>query len=102
MVEVDDWVQKQIFPSGLSGVTYLTTITGFLWEFIHLSLKTCSLYHEKLFIQKFKDISSQVLNNFFWFIPQWQLCLPNGASISLLFYLTFRYSNLLGVGSMEE
>ena len=65
MVEVDDWVQKQIFPSGLSGVTYLTTITGFLWEFIHLSLKTCSLYHEKLFIQVVNDLSSQVFNNFF-------------------------------------
>ena len=65
MVEVDDWVQKQIFPSGLSGVTYLTTITGFLWEFIHLSLKTCSLYHEKLFIQVVNDISNQVFNNFF-------------------------------------
>ena len=30
-----------------------------------LSLTTCSLYHEKLFILKFKVISSQVLNNFF-------------------------------------
>ena len=65
MVEVDDWVQKQIFPSGLSGVTYLTTITGFLWEFIHLSLKTCSLYHEKLFIQVVNDKSTQVFYNFF-------------------------------------
>ena len=65
MVEVDDWVQKQIFPSGLSSVTYLTTITGFLWEFDHLSLKTCSLYHEKLFIQVVNDLSSQVFNNFF-------------------------------------
>ena len=37
----------------------------FLWHFVILSLKTCSLYHEKLFIQKFKDESSQVLNNFF-------------------------------------
>ena len=30
-----------------------------------LSLKTCALYHEKLFIQKVNDISSQVFNNFF-------------------------------------
>ena len=47
---------------------YLTTIPvepGFLWEFVLLSIKTCSLYHEKLFIQKFKVISSQVLNNLF-------------------------------------
>ena len=47
---------------------YLTTIPvepGFLWDFDLLSLKTCSLYHEQIFIQKFKDISSQVLNNIF-------------------------------------
>ena len=47
---------------------HLTTITtgpGFLWEFVRLSLKTCSLYHEKLFIQVVNDISSQVFNNFF-------------------------------------
>ena len=47
---------------------YLTTITvelGFLWDFVLFKLKTCSLYHENLFIQKFKVISSQVLNNFF-------------------------------------
>jgi hypothetical protein len=39
----------------------LTTIPvelGFLWHFVLLSLKTCSLYHEKLFIQKFKDIKT--------------------------------------------
>ena len=47
---------------------YLTTITtgpGFLGKFVRLSLKTCSLYHEKLFIQVVNDISSQVFNNFF-------------------------------------
>ena len=46
----------------------LTTIPvepGFLWEFVLLSLITCSLYHEKLFIQKFNDMITQVLNNFF-------------------------------------
>ena len=50
-----------------SGI-YLTTITvevGFLRDFVLLKLKTCSLYHENLFIQKFKVISSQVFNNFF-------------------------------------
>ena len=31
---------------------------------ISVGLKTCSLYHEKLFIQKFNVISSKVLNNF--------------------------------------
>ena len=49
-------------------VSYLTTITvklGFLGDFVLLLLKTCSLYHEKLFIQKVNDISSQVFNNFF-------------------------------------
>ena len=47
---------------------YLTTITtgpGFLGNFVRLSLKTCSLYHEKLFIQVVNDITSQVFNNFF-------------------------------------
>ena len=47
---------------------YLTTIStelGFLWDFVPLSLKTCALYHEKLFIQVVNDISTQVFNNFF-------------------------------------
>ena len=47
---------------------HLTTISvelGFLWDFVILSLKTCSLYHEKLFILEINDISSQVSNNFF-------------------------------------
>ena len=47
---------------------YLTTITtgpGFLGDIVLLLLKTCSLYHEKLFIQVVNDISSQVFNNFF-------------------------------------
>ena len=34
-------------------------------DFVLLLLKTCSLYHEKLFIQVVNDISSQVFNNFF-------------------------------------
>ena len=55
---------------------HLTTIPvepGFLWDIVLLSLKTCSLYHEKLFIQKFKVISSQVLNNFFQPLTSWRL-----------------------------
>ena len=47
---------------------YLTTISTepkILWEFGLQKLKTCSLYHENLFIQKVKVISTQVLNNFF-------------------------------------
>ena len=46
----------------------LTTIPfepGFLWEFVLLKLKICSLYHEKLFIQKFNDMITQVLNGYF-------------------------------------
>ena len=53
---------------GILYIGNLTTIPvepGFLWDFVFLSLKTCSLYHEKLFIQKVQVISSQVLNNFF-------------------------------------
>ena len=48
-------------------INHLTTITvelGFLGDLV-LLLKTCSLYHEKLFIQKVNDISSQVVNIFF-------------------------------------
>ena len=47
---------------------YLTTIStelGFLGDFVLLLLKTCSLYHEKRFIQVVNDISSQVFNYFF-------------------------------------
>ena len=46
---------------------YLTTISTelkTLWEFCLQKLKTCSLYHENLFIQKVKVISTQVFNNF--------------------------------------
>ena len=49
-------------------LSYLTTISTepkILWEFGLQKLKTCSLYHENLFIQKVKVISTQVLNNFF-------------------------------------
>ena len=52
----------------LNVLYHLTTIStelGYLWEFVRLSLKPCSFYHEKLFIQVVNDISSQVFNNFF-------------------------------------
>ena len=64
----------------------LTTIPvepGFLWEFVLLSLITCSLYHEKLFIQKFKVISSQVLNNFFQPLTSWRLSEAVSVSIDM-------------------
>ena len=54
----------------------LTTITvelGFLGDFVLLLLKTCSLYHKKVFIQKGNDISSQVFNNFFQPLTSWRL-----------------------------
>ena len=51
---------NQTFESNLATIP---VEPGFLWDFGLLSLKTCSLYHDKLFIQKFKVISSQVLNN---------------------------------------
>ena len=66
------------------GMNYLTTIPvepGDLWHFVHVSLETCSLYLEKLFIQKFKDISSQVLNNFFQPLTSWRL--SEAVSVSL-------------------
>ena len=46
-------------------LTTISTELGFLGKFVRLLLKTCSLYHEKLFIQVVNDISSQVFNNFF-------------------------------------
>ena len=46
-------------------LTTISTEPKILWEFGLQKLKTCSLYHENLFIQKFKVISRQVLNNFF-------------------------------------
>ena len=54
--------------SSVTPYSYLTTITtgpGFLGIFVLLLLKTCSLCHEKLFIQVVNDISSQVFNIFF-------------------------------------
>jgi hypothetical protein len=36
-----------------------------MWDFVPLKIKTCSLYHEKIFIQKFKVTNREVLNNFF-------------------------------------
>ena len=55
--------------NGLKSIlkSHLSTIPvepGFLR--VLLSLKTCSLYHEKLFIQVVNDISTQVFNNFFF------------------------------------
>ena len=46
-------------------LTTISTELGYLWEFVRLSLKTCSFYHEKLFIQVVNDIRTQVFNNFF-------------------------------------
>ena len=49
-------------------IHHLTTITtgpGFQWDFVRLSLKTCSLYHENLLIQKFNEMYTQVPKYFF-------------------------------------
>ena len=63
------WVKNRssvITPKSSSkNLTTISIELEFLWDFVHLSLKTCSLYHEKLFIQVVKDISSQVFNKFF-------------------------------------
>ena len=47
---------------------YHTTISvelGVSTEFEVLKLKTCSLYHKNLLLQKFNDMITQVLKNFF-------------------------------------
>ena len=46
-------------------LTTISTEPKVLWEFGLQKLKTCSFYHENLFLQKVKVISTQVLNNFF-------------------------------------
>ena len=54
--KVFNWSEVHLYHSNFLQNPYLTTIPvepGFLWHFVRLSLKTCSLYHEKLFIQKF-------------------------------------------------
>jgi hypothetical protein len=52
-------------------------------DFVLLLLKTCSLYHEKLFIQKVNDISSQVYNNFFQPLISWRLSEAVSVSIGM-------------------
>ena len=68
MMAVKNLEPRPLQQSCCSSPCHLTTITtkpGFLGKFVLLLLKTCSLYHEKLFIQVVNDISSQVFNNFF-------------------------------------
>ena len=64
------WYMKKLNKRSLiiTFFIHLTTIStelGFLWEFVRLSLRTCTFYHEKLFIQVVNDIRTQVFNNFF-------------------------------------
>ena len=70
------------------GITHLTTIPvepGFLWEFVLLYLKTCSLYHEKLFIKKFYDMITKVHNNFFFQpLTSWRLSEAVSVSIDMI------------------
>ena len=56
---------KIICTRKLANLTTISVEQKILGEFGLLKLKTCSLYHENLFIQKVKVISTQVLNNFF-------------------------------------
>ena len=66
-------------------VVNITTIPveqKILTKFGLLKLKTCSLYHEILFIQKVKVISTQVLNNFFSASKSWRL--SEAVSISMV------------------
>ena len=58
-------VLHAVWPNILANLTTISTELGYLWEFVRLSLKTCSFYHEKLFIQVVNDIRTQVFNNFF-------------------------------------
>ena len=58
-------MQSMEFLGPSTNLTTISTELGFLWDFVPLSLKTCALYHEKLFIQVVNDISTQVFNNFF-------------------------------------
>ena len=62
LTRIEDFRKAWHPPDNL---TTITTGPGFLGNFVLLLLKTCSLYHEKLFIQVVNDISTQVFNNFF-------------------------------------
>jgi hypothetical protein len=49
--------------------TTISVVGGVLGEFEVLKLKTCSLYHDNLLLQKFNDMIAQVLKQFifrFW------------------------------------
>ena len=54
-----------IYFKPMPNLTTISTELGFLGDFALLLLKTCLLYHEKLFIQLVNDIRGQVFNNFF-------------------------------------
>ena len=55
---------------------YHTTISvklGVSTEFEVLKLKTCSLYHKNLLLQKFNDMITQVLKEPFFSMTSWRL-----------------------------
>ena len=57
------WSLKQIFLNKIFDVYNLTTIpvvVGVSGKSVLLKLKTCSLYHENLLLQKFNDMYTQV------------------------------------------
>ena len=58
---------------------------GFLRHLELLKLKTCSLYHEHLFIQKFKVIRARFLTTFFQPLTSWRL--SEAVSVSMLWML---------------
>ena len=50
-----------MFPLYECYLTTITVVVGIQEEFEMLNLKTCSLYHENLLLQKVNDMNSQVL-----------------------------------------
>ena len=58
---------------GFQNHTTISVELGVSCEFEVLKLKTCSLYHEKLLLQKFNDMITQVLKEFFSAMTSWRL-----------------------------
>ena len=51
-------------PNLCANLTTIPVELEFLWHFEVLKLKTCSLYHENLFIQKFKATLQMFAGNY--------------------------------------
>ena len=61
----------------------ITVELGFLGKFALLSLKTCTLYHEKLFKFSLKSYAARFLTTFFQPLISWRLSEAVSVSIGM-------------------